>query len=117
VVGACAIASDETVVVGQSAGFLKRLRADDVPSQGRGGAGLRVCRLDRGRGDVVAIAPAVGRVTLLTTEGAVTVDVTAVKLAGRDAGGSRIEGAGLGGELVRILSAPAEAVVPVGCPD
>jgi len=117
VVGACAIASDETVVVGQSAGFLKRLRADDVPSQCRGGAGLRVCRLDRGRGDVVAIAPAVGRVTLLTTEGAVTVDVTAVKLAGRDAGGSRIEGAGLGGELVRILSAPAEAVVPVGCPD
>ena len=112
VVGACAIAAEETVVVGQAAGFVKRLRSDDVPAHARGGAGLRVCRLDRGRGDVVAIAPAAGRVTLVTNEGAVAVDVTAVKLAGRDAGGSRVEGLDLRGELVRILPAPVSADEP-----
>lgn len=104
VIGACAIAADETVVVGQVAGFVKRLRANDVPAQARGGTGLRICRLDRGRGEVVAIAPADGRVTLLADEGAATVDVTAVKLTGRDAGGSRVEGVDLGGDLVRLLS-------------
>ena len=112
VVGACAIAAEETVVLGQSAGFAKRMRADEIPGQARGGAGLRVCRLDRGRGDVVALAPAAARVTLLTTEGAATVDATAVKLAGRDAGGSRVDGADLGGDLVRILPAPAPTDEP-----
>ncbi len=107
VVGACAVAADESVVIGQAAGYAKRLKTDDVPAQARGGAGLRVCRLDRGRGDVVALAPVAARLTLLSAEGAATVDATAVKIAGRDSGGSRIEGADTLGGLLRVVPSPA----------
>ena len=40
VVGACAVAHEEIVVLATDAGYAKRVRADELPVQARGGAGV-----------------------------------------------------------------------------
>jgi DNA gyrase subunit A len=106
VVGGCAIAHEETVVLATDAGFAKRLRIDELAVQARGGAGVRVMRLDRRRGTVVAVAPVAERMVFVLADSAVTVAGTDLKLAARDSVGSSVAALPGGAVVTRVVPAP-----------
>jgi DNA gyrase subunit A len=111
VVGACAVAGDDTVVIGTAGGFAKRTPADDFPVQARGGAGVKAAKVDKARGGrLAAVAPAAESVAFLTADGAIAVPSASVRAAARDGGGSKVSG--VTGEVQRVValaSRPAEA--------
>jgi DNA gyrase subunit A len=104
VVGGCAVAHEETVVLATDAGFAKRLRIDELAVQARGGAGVRVMRLDRRRGTVVAVAPVAERTVFVLADAAVTVATTDLKITARDSVGSAVAGLPEGG-VIRVVPA------------
>jgi DNA gyrase subunit A len=111
VVGACAVAEDDTVVIATAGGFAKRTPADDFPVQARGGAGVKAAKVDKARGGrLAAVAPATESVAFLTADGAIAIPSASVRAAARDGGGSKV--AGVTGEVQRVIAlvpAPAES--------
>jgi len=94
-------------VIATDAGFAKRLRVDELALQARGGAGVRVMRLDRRRGTVVALAPAAERTVFVLGDSAVSVSTTDLKIAARDSVGSAVPGLPSGALVTRIVPASA----------
>jgi DNA gyrase subunit A len=85
VVGACAVAHEEIVVLATDAGYAKRVRADELPVQARGGTGVRVVKPERKRGVLVGVAPVAERMVFLLDAAAAVVPGTEIKLVARDA--------------------------------
>ena len=110
VVGACAVAHEEIVVIATTGGYAKRTAVDEFPVQARGGSGVKAAKVDKARGGRLAgIAPAGEHVAFLTADGAVVVPSASVRAAARDGGGSKVTG--VDGEVVRVVpitSAPAD---------
>ncbi len=102
VVGACAVAPEEVVVLATENGYAKRLRVDEIPVQARGGSGLRVSKAERGRGQLVAVAPLSARMAFVGTDHCTVVDDTEVKLVARDGSGSLVKGFPAGAQLQRL---------------
>ena len=105
VVGGCAVAHEETVVLATDAGFAKRLHVDELPVQARGGAGVRVMRLDRRRGTVVAVAPVGPHTVFVLADSAPVVASTELKIAARDSVGSAVPGLPDGAVVTRVVPA------------
>jgi DNA gyrase subunit A len=110
VVGGCAVAHEEIVVIATEAGYAKRTPVDEFPVQARGGSGLKAAKVDKARGAVVAVTLADQAVAFVTTDGAVMVPSGSVRQAARDGGGSKVNG--VEGELLRVVavSEPPEPV-------
>ena len=109
VVGGCAVAHEEIVVLATEAGYAKRTDVDEFPVQARGGSGLKAAKIDRARGAVVAIAPATDAIAFVTKDAAVVVPSASVRAAARDGGGSKVAGVDSGVLRVVGVVAPAEA--------
>jgi DNA gyrase subunit A len=108
VIGGCAVAHEETVIVATEGGFAKRTPVDEFPVQARGGSGLKAAKVDKARGAVAAIALAEDAVAFVTKDGAVVVPSGSVRQAARDGGGSKVNG--VEGELLRVVPvSPPEA--------
>jgi DNA gyrase subunit A len=105
VVGGCAVAHEEIVVIATEAGYAKRTAIDEFPVQARGGSGLKAAKIDKARGAVIAVAPATPAVAFVTKDAAVVVPSASVRAAARDGGGSKV--AGVDGELLRVVAALA----------
>ncbi len=84
VVGACAVAHEEIVVLASDTGYAKRVRADEFPIQSRGGTGVRVAKPDKKRGVLMGVIPAGSRLAFLTEDQAFVVGSSDVKLQPRD---------------------------------
>ena len=50
VVGGCAVAHEEIVIIATEQGFAKRTSVDEFPVQARGGSGLKAAKIDKARG-------------------------------------------------------------------
>ena len=50
VVGGCAVAHEEIVVIATAEGYAKRTEVDEFPVQARGGSGLKAAKIDKARG-------------------------------------------------------------------
>jgi DNA gyrase subunit A len=109
VIGGCAVAHEEFVVIATEAAYAKRTPVDEFPVQARGGSGLKAAKIDKARGAVVAVTLADEAVAFVTKDGAVVVPSGSVRAAARDGGGSKVSG--VEGELLRVVSVsePAEA--------
>jgi len=105
VVGGCAVAHEEIVVIATEAGYAKRTAVDEFPVQARGGSGLKAAKIDKARGAVVAVAPATESVAFVTKEGAVMIPSATVRAAARDGGGSKVSG--VEGDLLRVVPVTA----------
>jgi DNA gyrase subunit A len=92
VVGGCAVAHEEVVVLATQAGYAKRTAVDEFPVQARGGAGVKAAKIDKARGPLVGIAPADESVAFVTSDGAFSVAAASVRAAARDGGGSKVTG-------------------------
>jgi DNA gyrase subunit A len=90
VIGACAVAHEEIVVIATDQGFAKRTSVDEFPVQTRGGAGLKAAKIDKARGKLVAVATVADDLAFLTADACMVVSGQAVRLASRDGGGSKI---------------------------
>jgi DNA gyrase subunit A len=102
VVGGCAVAHEEIVVIATEAGYAKRTPVDEFPVQARGGSGLKAAKIDKARGAVVAVTLADEAVAFVTTDGAVMVPSGSVRQAARDGGGSKVNG--VEGQLLRVVA-------------
>jgi DNA gyrase subunit A len=109
VIGGCAVAHEEVVVIATEAGYAKRTPVDEFPVQARGGSGLKAAKVDKARGPVVAMALADEAVAFVTKDGAVVVPSGSVRQAARDGGGSKVNG--VEGDLLRVVQVfePPEA--------
>jgi DNA gyrase subunit A len=107
VVGACAVAHEEIVVVATASGYAKRTPVDDFPVQARGGAGVKAAKIDKARGALVALAPAADEIAFVSDDAAVVVASSSVRAAGRDGGGSQVTGVGAG--LRRVVPVASRA--------
>jgi DNA gyrase subunit A len=92
VVGGCAVAHEEVVVLATEAGYAKRTPVDEFPVQARGGAGVKAAKIDKARGLLVGVAPGDESVAFVTNDGAVAVPAASVRQAARDGGGSKVTG-------------------------
>jgi len=101
VVGGCAVAHEEIVVLATEAGYAKRTTIDEFPVQARGGAGVKAAKIDKARGPLVGVAPADESVAFVTSDGAVAVPAGSVRAAARDGGGSKVTG--LSGGVQRVV--------------
>ena len=90
VIGGCAVAHEEIVVIATQAGYAKRTAVDEFPVQARGGSGLKAAKIDKARGALVAVAPASTSVAFVTKDAAVVIAVSFC--AGGRARRRRIEG-------------------------
>ena len=108
VVGGCAVAHEEIVVIATDAGYAKRTSVDEFPVQARGGSGLKAAKIDKARGAVVAVAPATDAVAFVTKDSAVVIPSASVRAAARDGGGSKVTG--VEGDVLRVVpvAAPME---------
>ena len=106
VVGGCAVAHEEVVVLATVEGYAKRTPVDDFPVQARGGAGVKAAKIDKARGPLVALAAAGDEIAFVTSDSAVVMPSMSVRGAGRDGGGSKVsEVAGRLLRVVRVASA------------
>jgi DNA gyrase subunit A len=106
VVGGCAVAHEEHVVIATAGGYAKRTPVDDFPVQARGGSGVKAAKVDRARGGrLAAVAGSVETVAFVTPEGAVAVPTASVRQAARDGGGSKVTG--VNGEVQRLVAITA----------
>jgi DNA gyrase subunit A len=108
VIGGCAVAHEEIVVIATEAGYAKRTPVDEFPVQARGGSGLKAAKIDKARGAVRALSLADQAVAFVTKDGAVVVPSGSVRQAARDGGGSKVNG--VEGELLRVV--PVSSDVP-----
>ena len=107
VVGGCAVAHEEIVVVATAAGYAKRTAVDDFPVQARGGAGVKAAKIDKARGALVAVAPSASdEIAFVTSDAATVVPAASVRAAARDGGGSKVTGVGTGVERVVPVAPP-----------
>jgi len=106
VVGGCAVAHEEIVVIATSEGYAKRTAADEFPVQARGGSGLKAAKIDKARGALVTVAPAADQIAFVTADAAVVVESASVRAAARDGGGSKVTG----------VSGPVQRIVAVAAP-
>jgi DNA gyrase subunit A len=90
VVGGCAVAHEEIVIIATEQGFAKRTTVDEFPVQTRGGSGLKAAKIDKARGPLVAVTPATDEVAFLTADACMVVPGQGVRAAARDGGGSKI---------------------------
>jgi DNA gyrase subunit A len=104
VVGGCAVAHEEIVIIATEQGFAKRTSVDEFPVQTRGGSGLKAAKIDKARGPLVAVTPATDEVAFLTGDACMVVPGQAVRAAARDGGGSKICPEGLR-RVVAVASA------------
>ena len=95
VIGACAAAEGEIVVIATEQGFAKRTEIDEFPVQARGGAGLKAAKVDKARGSLVAVAAAAESLAFLAADGCLVVPGQGVRAASRDGGGSKVCPGGL----------------------
>jgi DNA gyrase subunit A len=103
VVGGCAVAHEEIVVIATAAGYAKRTAVDDFPVQARGGAGVKAAKVDKARGGRLSgVAPANGTVAFVTAEGATAVESASIRAAARDGGGSKVTG--VSGDVQRVVA-------------
>jgi DNA gyrase subunit A len=101
VVGACAVAHEEFVVLATEQGFAKRTSADEFPVQARGGSGLKAAKIDKARGQLVALCIAGdGDLAFLAADSCMVVPAGGVRAASRDGGGSKTCPEG----LVRVVA-------------
>ncbi len=106
VVGGCAVAHEEVVVLATQAGYAKRTPVDEFPVQARGGAGVKAAKIDKARGPLVGVAPGDETVAFVTSDGAVAVPAASVRAAARDGGGSKVTGVPGGvQQIVKVASA------------
>ena len=105
VVGGCAVAHEEIVVIATTEGYAKRTAADEFPVQARGGSGLKAAKVDKARGALVTVAPAADQIAFVTADAAVLVESSSVRAAARDGGGSRVTG--VSGQLLRVVAVAA----------
>jgi hypothetical protein len=83
------------------------LYVDELAVQARGGAGVRVMRLDRRRGSVVALAPVAACSVFVLADAAISVATTELKIAARDSVGSAVPGLPPGSVVTRVVPASA----------
>ena len=83
VIGGCAVAHEEIVVLATEHGYAKRTAVDEFPVQARGGSGLKAAKIDKARGAVAAVAPAAESIAFVTKDGAVVVPSSSVRAAAR----------------------------------
>ncbi|MFM7225196.1 MAG: DNA gyrase subunit A, partial [Actinomycetota bacterium] len=95
VIGGCAVAHEEFVVIATEEGFAKRTAVDDFPVQARGGAGVKAAKIDKARGQIVAVASAAGDLAFVTGESCLVLPGSGVRGAGREGGGSKTAPEGL----------------------
>jgi DNA gyrase subunit A len=109
VVGGCAVAHEEIVVIATAEGYAKRTEVDEFPVQARGGSGLKAAKIDKARGALVTVAPAAEQIAFVTADAALVVESASVRAAARDGGGSKVTG--VSGALQRVVAvaAPADA--------
>jgi DNA gyrase subunit A len=108
VVGGCAVAHEEQVVLATEAGYAKRTAVDEFPVQARGGAGVKAAKIDKARGPLVGVAPGDESVAFVTADGAVAVPSASVRGAARDGGGSKVSGVYGGVQRVVKVTGPEE---------
>ncbi len=84
VVGACAVAHEEIVVLASDTGYAKRVRADEFPIQTRGGVGVRVAKPETKRGALMGVVPAGSRLAFVSADTVTIVNSSEVKLQPRE---------------------------------
>ena len=104
-IGGCAVAHEEIVVIATEQGYAKRTAVDEFPVQARGGSGLKAAKIDKARGALVAVAPRPTTLAFVTADACLVVPGQGVRAAARDGGGSKMCPDGL------------QRVVPVAKPD
>jgi len=104
VIGACAAADGEAVVIATEQGFAKRTEVDEFPVQARGGSGLKAAKIDKARGRLVAVAPVADELAFLRADAVLVVPGPGVRAASRDGGGSKVCPDGL--QRVVVVAAP-----------
>jgi DNA gyrase subunit A len=107
VVGGCAVAHEEIVVIATTEGYAKRTAVDEFPVQARGGSGLKAAKIDKARGALVTVSPAAEQIAFVTADAAVVVESATVRAAARDGGGSKV--AGVTGALQRVVAVAVPA--------
>src|SRR6266566_7113851 len=70
VIGGCAAADGELVVIATEQGFAKRTEVDEFPVQTRGGSGLKAAKIDKARGKLVTVSPAAEQIAFVTADAA-----------------------------------------------
>ena len=90
VIGGCAVAHEEVVVLATEQGFAKRTEVDEFPVQTRGGAGLKAAKIDKARGKLVAVATVADQLAFVAADSCMVVPGQAVRAASRDGGGSKV---------------------------
>ncbi len=95
VIGGCAAADGELVVIATEQGFAKRTEVDEFPVQTRGGSGLKAAKIDKARGPLVAMTPAADTLAFLAADACLVVPGQGVRAASRDGGGSKVCPGGL----------------------
>jgi DNA gyrase subunit A len=90
VIGGCAVADGEVVVLATEQGFAKRTEIDEFPVQTRGGSGLKAAKIDKARGKLVAVTPAAETLAFLAADACLVVPGQGVRAASRDGGGSKV---------------------------
>jgi len=95
VIGGCAAADGELVVIATDQGFAKRTEIDEFAVQALGGSGLKAAKIDKARGKLVAVAPMAEALAFLAADACLVVPGQGVRAASRDGGGSKVCPAGL----------------------
>jgi DNA gyrase subunit A len=90
VIGGCAAGDGELVVIATEQGFAKRTEVDEFPVQARGGSGLKAAKIDKARGNLVAVTPAADTLAFLASDACLVVPGQGVRAASRDGGGSKV---------------------------
>ena len=106
VVGGCAVAHEEIVVIATAAGFAKRTAVDEFPVQARGGSGVKAAKVDKARGGASPRwrpRPKRSRSSRPTARSPCRAQ--SVRAAARDGGGSKVTG--VSGEVQRIVAVVA----------
>jgi DNA gyrase subunit A len=101
VIGGCAVAHEEIVVIATANGYAKKTLVDEFAVQTRGGSGLKAAKIDKARGAIVSVSAAAATLAFITADGAVTVELGSVRAAGREGGGSQVTG--VSGDVRRVV--------------
>ena len=107
VVGACAAAAEESIVIATEFGHAKRVKVDDFPVQARAGAGVKVAKIEKKRGSIATVSALAEEISGVTSEGTFKIPHTTIRIAGREATGTLMDGYP-GGELLKLLPTPEE---------
>ena len=106
-IGACAVAHEEIVVLATEHGYAKRTAVDEFPVQARGGSGLKAAKIDKAAGRRSRRSPRPSRSPSSRKTARSSRLRAPYRAAARDGGGSKV--AGVDGALLRVVvvSSPA----------